>query len=91
MTKSFLVPIMVMLYNAVYDPDVADNLPQTIVALQQWDGKDLPSEDVYAALEGTPHTTEVVSDLAPAVRALHRAPHTRPRSSRVEPPQPRSA
>ena len=47
---SFLVPIMVMLYNAVHDPDVADNLPQTIVALRQWDGKDLPSEDVYAAL-----------------------------------------
>lgn len=46
---SFLVPIFVMLYNAVYDPDVAENLPATVVALQQWDGKDLPSEDVFAA------------------------------------------
>ena len=24
---SFLIPILVMLYNAVYDPDVAENLP----------------------------------------------------------------
>jgi putative spermidine/putrescine transport system permease protein len=46
---SFVFPILVMLYNAVYDPDVAQNLPTTVVALQQWDGKDLPAEDVYAA------------------------------------------
>ena len=46
---SFLVPIFVMLYNAVYDPDVAENLPQTIVALESWDGNDLPSEEVFAA------------------------------------------
>ncbi len=46
---SFLIPIFVMLYNAVYDPDVADNLPKTVVALQQWDGKDLPAEEVFAA------------------------------------------
>src|SRR5687768_1784081 len=46
---SFVVPIVVMLYNAVHDPDVAENLPQTVVALQQWDGKDLPSEEVFAA------------------------------------------
>jgi putative spermidine/putrescine transport system permease protein len=46
---SFLVPILVMLYNAVYDPDVAENLPQTVEALQQWDGKDVPSEEVFAA------------------------------------------
>ena len=46
---SFLTPIFVMLYNAVYDPDVSENLPTTVVALQQWDGKDLPSEEVFAA------------------------------------------
>jgi putative spermidine/putrescine transport system permease protein len=46
---SFLTPIFVMLYNAVYDPDVAQNLPQTVVALEQWDGKELPSEEVFAA------------------------------------------
>ena len=46
---SFVVPILVMLYNSVYDPDVAENMPRTSVALQQWDGKDLPSEEVFAA------------------------------------------
>ncbi len=47
---SFLIPILVMLYNSVYDPDVAENLPTTVQALQQWDGKDLPPEEVFAAL-----------------------------------------
>jgi putative spermidine/putrescine transport system permease protein len=46
---SFIAPILVMLYNAVYDPDVAENLPTTVVVLQQWDGKDVPSEEVFAA------------------------------------------
>jgi putative spermidine/putrescine transport system permease protein len=46
---SFIAPILVMLFNAVYDPDVAENLPTTVVALQQWDGKDIPSEEVFAA------------------------------------------
>jgi len=47
---TFLTPIVVMLYNAVYDPDVADNLPQTVAALKTWDGKDVPGEEVFAAL-----------------------------------------
>lgn len=46
---SFIAPILVMLYNSVYDPDVAENLPTTVVALQQWDGKDVPPEEVFAA------------------------------------------
>jgi len=46
---TFLIPIAVMLFNAIHDPDVADNLPQTIAALHVWDGKDLPGEDAYAA------------------------------------------
>jgi len=46
---SFVVPILVMLYNSVYDPDVTDNLPRTVVALKQWDGKDVPQEEVFGA------------------------------------------
>ncbi len=46
---SFVLPILLMLYNAVYDPDVAENMPQTVVALKSWDGKELPSEQVFAA------------------------------------------
>ena len=46
---TFLMPIAVMLFNAIYDPDVSDNLPQTVIALRAWDGKDVPGEDVFAA------------------------------------------
>ncbi len=46
---SFLMPIVAMLKNAFYDPDVAINLPQTTELLRQWDGKQLPGEDVFAA------------------------------------------
>ena len=46
---SFLTPIAVMLFNAVHDPDVSDNLPLTITALKSWDGADVPGEAVFAA------------------------------------------
>jgi putative spermidine/putrescine transport system permease protein len=46
---SFLVPIALMLVRSFHDPDIADNLPQTAALLSQWDGKDLPSEDVFAS------------------------------------------
>ncbi len=46
---SFLVPILMMLRNAFYDPDIHDNLPQTLVEISHWDGKDVPNEDTFAA------------------------------------------
>jgi putative spermidine/putrescine transport system permease protein len=46
---TFLMPIAVMLFNAIYDPDVSDNLPRTVTALRAWDGKDVPGEEVFAA------------------------------------------
>ena len=47
---SFVVPIVLMLKNAVYDPDISNNLPQTTALLKDWDGIGLPPEEVYAAL-----------------------------------------
>jgi putative spermidine/putrescine transport system permease protein len=47
---SFVIPIVLMLKNAIYDPDISNNLPQTAALLADWDGKELPSEAVYAAL-----------------------------------------
>ncbi|MGE4231467.1 MAG: ABC transporter permease [Dongiaceae bacterium] len=47
---SFAIPIVVMLRNGVYDPDIRDNLPATVAALQNWDGASVPDEAVYAAL-----------------------------------------
>jgi putative spermidine/putrescine transport system permease protein len=46
---SFLFPILVMMKNAFYDPNLANTLPQTSQLLQAWDGKDLPSEEIYAS------------------------------------------
>lgn len=47
---SFVVPIVLMLKNAIYDPDISNNLPQTSVLLAAWDGSGLPFEEIYAAL-----------------------------------------
>jgi putative spermidine/putrescine transport system permease protein len=46
---SFLIPILTMLTNAIYDPDVHENMPQTVALLQAWDGKDVPNEETFAA------------------------------------------
>ncbi|MFM8746775.1 MAG: ABC transporter permease [Aestuariivirga sp.] len=46
---TFVAPIGKMLWNAVHDPDVAENMPRTVQSLGGWDGKDLPSEEVFAA------------------------------------------
>lgn len=47
---TFATPVVLLLTRAVYDPSIAETLPKTIAALQNWDGKDLPDETVYAAL-----------------------------------------
>jgi len=46
---SFLVPIGAMLVNAFYDPDVHNEMPQTVAAIESWDGQQLPGEEVFAA------------------------------------------
>lgn len=47
---TFATPVVLLLTRAVYDPSIAETLPKTIAALQNWDGTDLPDESVYAAL-----------------------------------------
>jgi putative spermidine/putrescine transport system permease protein len=47
---SFALPIVWMLRNAVYDPDIQDNLPRTVAELSAWDGTGTPGEAAYAAL-----------------------------------------
>jgi putative spermidine/putrescine transport system permease protein len=47
---SFVVPIGVMLFNAIHDPGIATLMPKTSAALVNWDGQDLPPEEAYAAL-----------------------------------------
>ncbi|MCY4627174.1 MAG: ABC transporter permease, partial [Acidobacteria bacterium] len=46
---SFLFPLGTMLSRSVYDPLVADTLPQTLALLAAWDGEIVPGEPVFAA------------------------------------------
>jgi putative spermidine/putrescine transport system permease protein len=46
----FVVPIAAMMWRSVYNPEIRDFLPQTSAALEQWDGKELPSEEVFRAM-----------------------------------------
>ena len=46
---TFLVPLATMLVRSVYDPVVADALPDTLAALRDWDGQSDPGEAAYAA------------------------------------------
>ena len=46
---TFVVPLGTMLLRSVYDPVVADALPDTIALLREWDGGSDPGEAVYAA------------------------------------------
>ena len=45
---TFAVPLATMLVRSVYDPMVADTLPETLIRLRKWDGEGMPGETVYA-------------------------------------------
>src|SRR5690349_17235074 len=47
---TFVMPIAFMLYRAIDNPEIVQNLPRTSAALARWDGRDLPDEATYAAL-----------------------------------------
>ncbi len=47
---SFLYPIALMLYRSVENPLIAQHMPLTVAALENWDGKDVPGEEAFAAL-----------------------------------------
>lgn len=46
---TFIFPIVDMLMRSVDNPEVNAAIPQTVAALEDWDGKDLPPNDVFAA------------------------------------------
>ena len=46
---TFVLPIATLLLKSVYDPELANTMPQTRATIAAWDGRDLPSEDVFAA------------------------------------------
>ena len=46
---TFLAPLAAMLVRSVYDPVVADALPETMRQLAFWNGEEIPDEAVFAA------------------------------------------
>ena len=47
---TFIAPLATMLTRSVYDPVVADALPDTLRLLQEWDGEGPPGEPVFEAI-----------------------------------------
>ena len=47
---TFVAPILYLLVTAVDNPETRSVLPQTITALESWDGQSTPDEAVFAAL-----------------------------------------
>ena len=47
---TFVAPLATMLARSVYDPVVADALPETLGLLQDWDGTHIPPEPVFEML-----------------------------------------
>lgn len=46
----FLLPIGILLYKSVENPEVVEALPRTVESIASWDGRGLPEELVYRAL-----------------------------------------
>ncbi|WP_241559892.1 ABC transporter permease [Solirhodobacter olei] len=49
-TVMFLIPLCGMIWLSVANTTVPTYMPKTVAALSHWNGKDLPSEDAYAAV-----------------------------------------
>jgi putative spermidine/putrescine transport system permease protein len=47
---TFLVPIAALLKRAIENPEVAQALPRTVVALERWNREDTPPDDAFAAV-----------------------------------------
>ncbi|MEM9061058.1 MAG: ABC transporter permease [Pseudomonadota bacterium] len=46
----FFLPIVVLLFQGVYNDQFAEGMPRTTELIADWDGQDLPGEEVYAAV-----------------------------------------
>ena len=71
---TFIAPLVTMLVNSVHDPVVADELPETLAQLRDWDGRQLPSDAAFEAA-----TQELV-----AARASRRVGQLATRVNRIE-------
>jgi putative spermidine/putrescine transport system permease protein len=68
---TFLVPIAALLKRAVENPEVANALPRTGAALRQWDRKDTPAPEAFAALVADLGALSDSSDAGAVARRLN--------------------
>jgi putative spermidine/putrescine transport system permease protein len=47
---TFILPIGMLMFRSVDNPEIVHNMPRTVAALAHWAGTDLPPEEAYAAL-----------------------------------------
>jgi len=47
---TFILPMVVLMFRSVDNPEIVSTLPNTVAALQEWDGEGIPEEPVFAAL-----------------------------------------
>jgi putative spermidine/putrescine transport system permease protein len=47
---AFVMPIALLLFTSVTNPETKSVIPNTVALLQSWDGKAAPGEEIYAAL-----------------------------------------
>lgn len=47
---AFFTPIASMLYRSIYNPTLAELIPNTLEQLSDWDGRSLPPTEAYAAM-----------------------------------------
>jgi len=70
---TFLVPIAALLKRAVENPEVANALPRTVVALEGWNRQDLPSPEAFAAFSADLAALPDTSDAGALARRLNSA------------------
>jgi putative spermidine/putrescine transport system permease protein len=81
---SFAAPIVALLSRAVYEPTIANTLPQTAVALNQWSGVGSPDESVFRAFASdlkAAQTAGIVYEFAKSLNA--RLPGSRSQALRI--------
>lgn len=68
---AFVMPILSMLTRSVHAPEVADILPRTVAALEDWDGQDVPDETTFAALAADLKAGQEARNLGPMASRLN--------------------
>lgn len=67
---SFVFPIGNILWKSLDNPEIGEALPNTLVALQSWDGKSQPEENVYSALLNDLSTAKTQGQIPGLIKRL---------------------